>query len=140
MESSVQSDKGIGIWHSLYTLPDRYCAYCWCATNPTLSGISTLSQEEVSTLCSLSIRLTMVLGICALLIYSNRRYCTYFWCVPLQHFYVFLVFARRGFQLFGVSVQTDKGIGIWHSLYTLPEDTVPTSGVHLSITFRYFYF
>ena len=39
----------------------------------------------------------------------------------------------------GVSAQTDSGIRIWHSLYTLPEVNVPISGVHLCDTFRYFY-
>ena len=84
------------------------------------------------------LRLTMVLEI-GILIYSTRSYCAYFWHATLQHFQVFLLLARRRSQLFGVSVQTDKGIGIWHYLYTLPEVIVPTSGVHLSNTFRYFY-
>ena len=84
------------------------------------------------------LRLTMLLEF-GILIYSTRSYCAYFWCATLQHLQVFLLFARRGSQLFGVSVQTDNGISISHSLYTLPEDIVPTSGVKLSNTFRYFY-
>ena len=46
----------------------------------------------------------------------------------------------EGSQVFGISVQTDSGIRFWHTLYTLPEVIVPISGVHLSNTFRYFYF
>ena len=45
----------------------------------------------------------------------------------------------RGSEHFGVSAQTDSGIRIWHSLYSLPEVILPISGVHLSDTFRYFY-
>ena len=45
----------------------------------------------------------------------------------------------RWSQLFGMSAQTDNVIRIWHSLYTLPEVIVPTSGVHLSNTLKYFY-
>ena len=37
------------------------------------------------------------------------------------------------------SVQPGSGIRIWHSFYTLPEIIMPTSGVPLSNTFRYFY-
>ena len=54
---SVQTDKGIGIWHSLYTLPDIIVPTAGVQlpeVMPTLSGISTLSQEEVKTLCSLT--------------------------------------------------------------------------------------
>ena len=75
------------------------------------------------------LRLTMVLEF-GILIYSTRSYCAYFWHATLQ---------RRRSQFFGVSFLTDKVIGIWHYLYTLPEVIVPTSGVHLSNTFRYFY-
>ena len=32
------------------------------------------------------------------------------------------------------TVQTDSGVRIWHSLYTLPEVIGPTSGVDLSDT------
>ena len=71
--------------------------------------------------------------------YSTRSYCAYFWCTPLQHIQVFLLLTRMESNLFGVSAQTDSDIRIWHSLYTLPEVIVPTSGVHLSNTFRYFY-
>ena len=43
--------------------------------------------------------------------------------------------ARRWCHLFGVSAQTDIVVlGIWHSLYTLPEVIVPTSGVTHSPT------
>ena len=56
------------------------------------------------------------------------------WC-----FQVFLLLAWRGSELFGISAHTDSGIRIWHSLYTLPEVIMSTSGVHLSDTFRYFY-
>ena len=76
----------------------------------------------------------------AFLIYSTRSYCAYFWCAPLQHFQVFLLLTRMESNLFGVSAQTDSDIRIWYSLYTLPEVIVPTSGVQLSNTFRYFYF
>ena len=47
--------------------------------------------------------------------------------------------SEEGFELFGVSAQSDSGIRIWLSLYTLPEVIVPISGVLLSDTFRYFY-
>ena len=56
-----------------------------------------------------------------------------------KHIQVFLRLARRASQLLGISVQTYCGIRIWHSLYTLPKVIVPTYGVHLSNTFRYFY-
>ena len=46
--------------------------------------------------------------------------------------------SQEGSELFGVSSQTDSGIRIWHSLYTLPEVIVPTSGVHLSDQFWIF--
>ena len=39
----------------------------------------------------------------------------------------------------GISSQTDSGIRIWHSLYTLPEVIVPSFGVDLCDTFSYFY-
>ena len=38
--------------------------------------------------------------------------------------------SEEGFELFGVSAQSDSGIRIWLSLYTLPEVIVPISGVH----------
>ena len=79
---------GFGIPDILYQ--KLLCLLLVC-TSPTLSGISTLSQEGVSTLCSLA--------------------------------------AQTG----------HSGIRNWHFLYTLQEVIVPTSGVHLSNTFRYFY-
>ena len=90
MDSQLRLTVVLGFGIPYNTLPDSYCAYFWCATSPTLSGISTL-------------------------------------------------YPGRGSQLFGLSDQTDSGIRIWHSLYTLPEVIVPTSGVQLSNTFRYFY-
>ena len=53
-------------------------------------------------------------------------------------FRYFYSWSGRGLNS-GVSAQTDSGIRIWLSLYTLPEVIVPFSGVHLSDTFRYFY-
>ena len=127
--------SGIGIpytlYHKLLCLP-LICTY------PTLSGISTCNQEGVKTVWGLSSDWQIYLDL-AFLIYSTRSYCAYFWCAPFQHIQVFLLFVRRWSQLFGGSVQTDNGISISHSLYTLPEDIVPTSGVKLSNTFRYFY-
>ena len=61
-----------------------FCAYYLVCTSPSLSGISTLSQEGVSTLLNGSSD-----GQCcqklASLIYSARSYCAYFWCATFQH-------------------------------------------------------
>ena len=83
---------GFGIPYILYQ--KSLCLFLVC-NSPTLSGISTLSQEGVSTPWSLQHRLTMVLDL-GFLIYSTRSYCAYFWCATLQHFQVFLLLARMG--------------------------------------------
>ena len=51
---SAHTDSAIRIWHTLYTLPEVISAYFWCAPLSHLSGISTLGQERVQTLWSLS--------------------------------------------------------------------------------------
>ena len=64
----------------------------------------------------------------------------YFWCAPLQHYLgISTLYPGRDMTTLDSTDQTDYGIRIWHSLYTLTEITVPTSGTHLSNTFRYFY-
>ena len=109
-------------------------------TSPTLSGISTLNQDEVKTLWGLSFRLNNGIGIWHSLYTVPAVIVPTAWCAPLQHFQVFLLLASRWCQLsLGVSAQTDSGIRNWHSLYTLPEVIVPISGVQLSNTFRYIY-
>ena len=135
---SAQTDRYIWIWHSLYTLPKVIVPI----SGVHLSNIfrfSTLTLEGVSSLWNLSSDWQRYWDL-ALLIYSTRSYCAYFWCAPLQHIQVFLLLTRMESNLFGVSAQTDSGIRIWHYLYTLTEVIVPTSDVQLSNTFRYFYF
>ena len=126
--------------------------------SPTLSGISTLSQEGVKTrrgglkFGPLQHFQSQPEGIIISLgsHYSGIRiwhslytlpevHCAFLVCTSPTCFQVFLLLARMESQVFGISVQTNNGIRFWHSLYTLPEVTVPTSGVHLSNTFRYFY-
>ena len=128
-------EVGFGLPYKLYQ--KLLCLLLVC-TSPTLSGISTLSQEGVSTLLNGSSDGQWCQKL-ASLIYSARSYCAYFWCATFQHFQVFLLIARKWSQLLAVPVQTDNGIRIYHSLYTLPEVIMSTSGVHLSNTFRYFY-
>ena len=52
---------------------------------------------------------------------------------------MFLLLVRRWSKLFGVPAQTDSGIRIWDSLYTLTKVILPIPSVLLSDTFRYFY-
>ena len=126
---SHQTDIGIGICHYLYTLTEGIVPTSGVYHSNTFKYFYSWPGGGLNSLeCQL--RLTMLLEF-GILIYSTRSYCAYFWCETLQHFQVFLLFVRRGSQLFGLSVQTDNGISISHSLYTLPEDIVPTSGVKL---------
>ena len=57
---SAQTDNGIRIWHPYILYQKLLCLLLVC-TSPTLSGISTLSQEGVSTLWGCQLRLTVVL-------------------------------------------------------------------------------
>ena len=81
---SAQTDNGNRNWHP-YILHQKLLCLLLACNSLTLSGISTISQEEVSTLWSVSSDWQRYWDL-ALLIYSTRSYCAYFWCAPLHHF------------------------------------------------------
>ena len=84
------------------------------------------------------LRLIVVLGFSIPHIPNQKLLCLFLVCTSLDTFRYSYPWSRGALKS-GVSAQTDSGIRIWHSLYTLPEVNVPISGVHLSDTFRYFY-
>ena len=85
------------------------------------------------------LRLTVVLRFGIPYISYQNLFCLLHVCTSLTLSGIYILVGLLS-ELFGVSAQTDSGIRIWHSLYILPEFIVPTSCVHLSDTFRYFYF
>ena len=82
---------GFGIPYILYQ--KSLCLFLVC-TSPTLSLISTLSQEGENTLELLTLTDSGKYDL-AFHKYSTRNYCAYSGCTLFQHLQVFLLLARR---------------------------------------------
>ena len=122
---------GFGFPYILYQI--LLCILHMC-TPLTLSGISGGGLNSLKS----QLRLTILLGFDITYKLYQKLLCQPL-VAPLCHYQIYLLLARRDSVLLGVSAHTESGIRILHSLSTLQEVIVPTSGVHFSDTFMYFY-
>ena len=132
---SAQTDSGIRIWHSLYTPPEVIVTISGLHLSDTVRYFYSWSGGGLNSLESQLI-VTVVLGFGIPYIPYKKLLCLFQMCTSLM-FSGISTLGQEGSELFGVSAQSDSGIRICHSLYTLPEVIVTISGVHLSDTFTF---
>ena len=129
-------EVGFGLPYKLYQ--KLLCLLLVC-TSPTLSGISTISQQVVSTLFGCQLRLTVILKFGIPYILYQKSLCLFLVFTSPTLSGISTVMAGGGLNSLESQLIPKNGIKICHSLYALPEDNVLTCGVHFSNTLRYFY-
>ena len=108
-------------------------------TTPSLSGISTLSQEIGENTLESQFRLTVVLGFGIPFILYQKLLCLLLVCTSPRLSLISTLKPGRHLTTLDSQLCLTMQVGFGLHLYTLPEVIVPTLGVPLSNTFRYFY-
>ena len=133
MESQFRLTKVLGFGHSLYTLPEVIVPTSGVQLSNTFRYFYSLPGGGLSSM-DCQFRLTKVLGFGIPYILYQKLLCLLLLCNSPTLSGISSFSQKVSVVFLGSQLRLISGIRNWHSLYTLPEVIVPTSGVTHSPT------